>query len=146
MLEKLKGVENRFLKIEKLLSDPKILDDLEAYQKYSREHADLNKIVTPFREYERTLTNLDDAMDLLKEGDPDIKDLAKEEINSLTLYKDKLEKDLTRLLIPKNPLDEKNVIVKCGPAQAEKRQLCLQMTCSECTAGMLKARTGKWKF
>ncbi len=112
MLEKLKGVENRFLEIEKRLSDSKIIADLEAYQKYSREHADLSKIVTVFREYERTVTDLDDARELLQEGDPDIKSLAKDEINALTLKKDRLENDLKKLLVPRDPRDEKNVILE----------------------------------
>ncbi len=110
MLEKLKGVENRFLELEKLLSNPKIVADFAAYQKYSREHADLSKIVTVFREYERTVTDLDDAAELLK--DPDIKGLAQDEITALTLQKDRLENDLKKLLVPKDPRDEKNVILE----------------------------------
>ena len=69
MFDKLTGVENRFLAVENLLSDPAIVQDLEAYQKYSREHSDLKKIVFVFRKYKKTLSELDDSMELLKDKD-----------------------------------------------------------------------------
>jgi peptide chain release factor 1 len=53
MFNKLLGVENRYLEVEKHLSDPKVVQDLEAYQKYVREHAELGKIVAVFREYKK---------------------------------------------------------------------------------------------
>jgi len=112
MLDKLKGVEERFVELEKLLSDPGILQNRDAYQKYSREHADLNKIVRVFRSYKQTLTDLDDSMDLLKDGDSDIKDMARDEVDVLTLKKKDYEDKLKRLLIPTDPLDEKNVIIE----------------------------------
>ena len=112
MLDKLKGVEKRFLEIERLLSDPKIVADRNAYKEYSKEHADLDKNVTVFRVYEQTLKDLDDSEELLKDGDLDIIDLARDDINSLTAQKERLENDLKRLLVPRNPLDDKNVIVE----------------------------------
>ncbi len=112
MFNKLKGVEKRFLEVERLLSDPKIVADRDAYQKLSKEHADLDKIVTVFRTYEQILKDLDDSEELLKDGDPDIIDLARDDINSLTTQKEHLENDLKRLLVPKDPLDDKNVIVE----------------------------------
>lgn len=112
MFDKLKGVEERFVEIEKLLSDPEVLQDQNAYQKYSREHADLNRIVTVFRSYKQTLTDLDDSMELLRDGDPDIKDMARDEVNALTLKKAGYEDELKRLLIPTDPFDEKNVIIE----------------------------------
>lgn len=112
MFERLTGIEDRFLEVEKLLSDPKILQDREAYQKYSREHADLGKIVSAFKKYRQTLTELDESMELLRDGDPDIKVMAREEVEALTLTKDKLEDDLKKLLLPKDPNDDKNVIIE----------------------------------
>ena len=112
MYDQLKIVENRFIELEKLLSDPEIYQDQEAYQKYTREHADLNKIVTVFRTYELTLKELAESQELLEDGDPDIKDMAQNEIDSLTLRKSRLESDLKQLLVPKDPNDKKNVIVE----------------------------------
>jgi len=112
MFERLTGIEDRFLEVEKLLSDPKILQDREAYQKYSREHADLGKIVSAFKKYRQTLTELDESMELLRDGDPDIKAMAREEVEALTLTKEKLEDDLKKLLLPKDLNDDKNVIIE----------------------------------
>jgi len=112
MFDRLSGVENRFLEVEKLLSDPGIVQDRDAYQKYSREHADLSKIVSIFRKYKRTMEELNDSMELLKDKDPDIKEMARDEVGVLKLRKENLENDLKNLLLPKDPNDDKNVIVE----------------------------------
>jgi len=112
MFDKLIGVEERFIDIEKHLSDPQIVKDQDVYQKYVREHAELNKIVTAYREYKQTLYDLDESQELLKDADPEIKDLARDEIATLTRGKEKIETHLKTLLLPKDPNDEKNVIVE----------------------------------
>jgi peptide chain release factor 1 len=112
MFEKLKGVEARFLEIEKDLSDPEIVNDRQAYQKLIREHAELNKIVSVFREYQKVLEGIEDSTELLKDSDSEIKDLAREELNELNQSKDRLEDDLRKLLLPKDPNDDKNVILE----------------------------------
>jgi peptide chain release factor 1 len=112
MFDKLHDVEKRFQKIEQLLSDPKIVQDREAYQKHAREHADLNKVVTVFREYQKTALEIDDSLELLKDGDPEISQLASDEIDRLMEKKEALEKELKALLIPQDPLDDKNVIIE----------------------------------
>lgn len=112
MIDRLTGVEDRFSEVEKLLSDPGIIQNREAYQKYSREHAELNKIVTVYRKYKKTLIELDESMELLKDKDPDIKEMARDEVEALTLKKDNLEHDLKKLLLPKDSNDDKNVIIE----------------------------------
>ena len=112
MFEQLKGVEDRFAELEQLLSDPKIFQDRSAYQKYGREHADLGKIVSVYRKYIQTLKELDDSHELLRDKDPEIKEMARNEVENLTDRKYRLEEDLKKLLIPKDPNDEKNVIVE----------------------------------
>ena len=110
MFDKLLGVEERFIEVEKHLSDPKIVNDRNAYQAYVREHGELNKIVTVYRQYKQTLRGLDESQDLLKDADPEIKDLARDEIATLNREKEDLESELKKLLLPKDPNDEKNVI------------------------------------
>lgn len=112
MFNKLKGVEERFSQLEALLSDPKVLQDRAAYQKYAREHSELSEIVAAFREYQKTDQELDDSLELLKDHDPEMKSLAKEEVDRLCAHKEKLEQQLKKLLIPKDPLDEKNVLLE----------------------------------
>lgn len=110
--DQLKDVEKRFLEIETILSDPKVIKNIEAYQKYSREHSELSKIVTPYRAYRKILKDIDESFDLLKSDDADLKELAKEEIARLNIEKENLEKELKMLLMPGDPNDSKNVILE----------------------------------
>jgi len=112
MFEKLKGVEKRFLEIEQRLSDPEIVKDRQAYQRLIREHAELNKIVSVFNEYQKILQGIEDSTELLQDSDPDIKNLAREELVALNQNKNRLEDDLRKLLLPRDPNDDKNVIVE----------------------------------
>jgi len=112
MFSKLEGVEERFLEIEKILSDPAIVSDREAYQKYAREHSDLNEVVGVFREYKQTVQDISDSTELLEDSEPEIKELAKNEIETLSAKKESLEEELKLLLTPKDPYDDKNVIVE----------------------------------
>jgi peptide chain release factor 1 len=112
MFSKLNGVEERFGQLESLLSDPAVLQDRDAYQKYAREHAELAEIVAAYREYKGIDQELDESLELLKDNDPEIKSLAKEEIDRLSEKKEQLEVELKQLLIPKDPLDAKNVILE----------------------------------
>jgi peptide chain release factor 1 len=112
MFEKLDGVEARYQELEALLSDPEIVRDQSAYQKYVREHADIGKIVDVYRDYRRTLSGIEDSQELLKDGDPEIKELAHEELEKLWQRQERLEEELKALLVPKDPNDEKNVILE----------------------------------
>ena len=112
MFDKLNGVETRFIELEKMLSDPEIVNDQEAYQRYIREHAELIDIVSIFRKYKHIIENIGDSMELLKDPDPDIKSLAREEVDLLTGQKEELELELKKLLLPSDPNDKKNVILE----------------------------------
>lgn len=112
MLNKLNGVEERFGQLESLLSDPAVLQDRDAYQKYAREHAELTEIVAAYREFKSIDQELNDSLELLKDNDPEMKSLAKEEVERLSQEKERLEVKLKQLLIPKDPLDGKNVLLE----------------------------------
>ena len=112
MIEKLKGIEERFIQIEKLLSDPAVIADQKKYQEYLKEHGELNKIVPVFRDYEGALGELEEAKELLKDSDPDIRAMAKEEVPELESRIEDLNSELNVLLMPKDPRDEKNVLLE----------------------------------
>ncbi len=112
MIEKLKGIEERYIKIEQLLSDPSVLADQKKYQEYLKEHGELNKIVPVFRDYEGAIEELEEAKELLKDDDLDIRAMAKEEMPELESRIEALKVDLNFLLMPKDPRDEKNVILE----------------------------------
>lgn len=112
MFNKLIGVEERFGQLESLLSDPAVLQDRDAYQKYAREHSELTDIVAAYRSYKDLDQELNDSLELLKDNDPEMKSLAKEEVERLNEQKVQLELKLKQLLIPKDPLDAKNVLLE----------------------------------
>ncbi len=112
MIGKLDGVEERFQELETLLSDPAIIKDQERYIKYSKEHADLAKIVSVYRKYEKIRKDLAECQDLLKDPDPEIKEMAKEEKDLLDASLKKQEHRLMLLLLPKDPNDSKNIFLE----------------------------------
>lgn len=112
MFDKLIGVEERFGKIEKLLSDPDVIKNQESYQKYAKEHAELGKIVSLFREYKQAAKDIEESTDLLNDSDDDIKALAREDLERLNERSEQVEQQLKLLLIPKDPNDEKNIVLE----------------------------------
>jgi peptide chain release factor 1 len=112
MFGHLEGVEERFQEIENLLGDPDIIKDQATYQKHVREHAELSKIVTVYRAYKKILADIEESQALLHDGDADIKELAREELAELQHRENELEQDLRLRLLPKDPNDEKNVVLE----------------------------------
>ena len=112
MFERLKGVEDRFQLVEKKLSEPEIVQDREAYQNYSREHAELSEVVTLYRSYLEIQDGLAESRALSKDADPEIQSLARDEIEGLTAQLTGLEERLKKLLLPKDPNDTKNVMLE----------------------------------
>jgi len=112
MYDKLEGVEQRYNELERQLSDPAVIGNREAYQKAVREHADLGKIVTVFRRYREVTDRIDESSGLLNDGDADIRALAKDDLTSLAAEKETLETELKLLLLPKDPNDDKNIIME----------------------------------
>ena len=112
MFQRIKDIENRYGELERLLSDPAVIANRAEYQKLSKEHADLTPLIETFRDYEKTGRQLEEAQQMLREGDEELRELAKEEIPTLKARVEELEKRLTILLLPKDPNDEKNVILE----------------------------------
>ncbi len=112
MLEKLIEVENKYEKITQALSIPDIISDKEEYMKYSKERLNLEPIVTKFREYKKVLQQIEETEEILKSNDSELKELAEEELQELRRRKSQIEQELKILLLPKDPRDEKNVILE----------------------------------
>ncbi|MFO7750203.1 MAG: peptide chain release factor 1 [Desulfobacteraceae bacterium] len=112
MIDKLHGIKERFIKLEQLLSDPEVIADQVKYQKYIKEHGEIGKVVAVFNDYEELLGELEDSTGLLKDQDPDIREMAKDEVALLEEKKESLESELKMLLMPRDPRDDKNVILE----------------------------------
>lgn len=112
MLEKLKVIEHKFEELNQLLMNPEILSKPTELQKYSKEQAELLPLVEKIRAYSKLLSDIEGAEELLRSGDGDIRELAQAELDELREKKPKLEEELKLMLLPRDPRDEKNVILE----------------------------------
>jgi len=117
MLEQLQSLEDRYEKLNELLSDPDIGSNPDKLREYSKEQAGLTDAVTAYRRYKEVTRELADAKEMLElESDEDMVEMVKLEIEELSDEKEKLEDEIKILLIPKDPNDDKNVIVEIRAA------------------------------
>lgn len=113
MLEKLQRVEDKFLEIESQLGDPSVVANVERFTKLTRELSALEPVVKKIREYKKILAQLDEDKILLETSDDEeLKNLAAEEISELRKIKSDFDAEIPILLLPRDPNDEKNVIVE----------------------------------
>jgi peptide chain release factor 1 len=112
MFERLEQLEARYEEMAHQLADPEVLGDHEKYQKIAKQHRELEPVVEKFREYRQVKTGLADARAMLNESDADLRAMAQEEIAQLEEREPKIEEDLKLLLLPKDPNDEKNVVLE----------------------------------
>jgi len=113
MFDKLAAIEARYEELERLMADPAVMSDYARIAEISKERAGLTEIVEVFRQYQRLRDQLDDARELIRaEGDPELRAMAEEEVIALETATAELENKLRILLIPKDPRDDKNVIME----------------------------------
>jgi peptide chain release factor 1 len=112
MFERLEQTEARFNDLSRQMADPAVLSDHEKYQKIAKQHRDLEPVVDKFREYRQVRTGIADARAMLAESDPDIRAMAQDELTTLEAREPQIEEDLKLLLLPKDPNDEKNVVLE----------------------------------
>ncbi len=112
MLEKLAEVEKRYVELEGLMTDPQLLSQQREYSKVAKERAELEEIVSCYREWRRVEREIEENRQLLEEHDEAIRELAKEELTTLRELKAGLEEQLKVLILPKDPNDNKNVMIE----------------------------------
>lgn len=112
MLEKLLVIEEKYEANNQSLMDNIVLSNPQEYQRYSKEQSELTPIVEKIREYKKLLKGIDDSEEMLKSGEADIKELAQEELEELKRRKPDLEEELKLMLLPKDPRDDRNVILE----------------------------------
>ncbi|ACH40701.1 peptide chain release factor 1 [Citrifermentans bemidjiense Bem] len=112
MFEKIAELERRFEELESLLSDPEVLGNQTEFRKLSKEHSGLAELVAAYREYKKILSDIDDNKELLKEPDQEMREMAQAELLSLEARREVLEGEIKLLLLPKDPNDDKNVVLE----------------------------------
>jgi len=113
MVDKLKEIEKRFLDVEGELSKPEVVNDMKKYTSLNKEYKSLGKIVSKYSELKKIVSGIDDAKLVLnKEKDEEFREMAKVELDELSDKKNQIEEEIKVLLIPKDPDDEKSVILE----------------------------------
>lgn len=113
MFDKLEKLVERYHQVNKLLSDPNIINDQTKYRNLIKEHNELRGIVERYGQYKKLIQTLQEDMAILeKSEDRELQEMAKEEIAELQSERERLENELKTLLIPKDPQDSKNVIME----------------------------------
>ncbi len=113
MIEKLQGIVQRFHTIETRLADPEIMKDMKRYREIMQEHAHLQGIVQEYNTYSRLMQEIEEAKSLAEEAaDPDMREMALDEIEALEKDLAASEVELKKLLVPRDPLDGKNIIME----------------------------------
>ncbi len=122
MFDKLETVEKRYEELTQKISDPEVISRNNEWREYMKEHAEIEPIVQKYREYKKAKESFEEAKEMM--NDPEMKDLAEEEMLTNKELMPKLEEELKILLIPKDPDDDKNVICEIrGGAGGEEAAL-----------------------
>ena len=110
MFEKIEELERRYQELEAFLADPSVIGNQTEFRKLSREHSDLSALIEAYRRYKKVLAEIDGNRELL--ADPEMKEMAEAELDVLEEQKAELEAEIRLLLLPKDPNDDKNVIIE----------------------------------
>src|SRR5690625_1002808 len=118
MLDRLQLLEDRYEKLNELLSDPEVINDIDKLREYSKEQSDLADVVSAYRKHKEITAELEDAQVMLDDDDLDeeMSEMVKMEIAELSEAKEELTEKMKILLLPKDPNDDKNVIVEIRAA------------------------------
>ncbi|HUQ92577.1 MAG TPA: peptide chain release factor 1 [Bryobacteraceae bacterium] len=127
--DKLEEIESRFESLNAQMVDPDVISDQEAYRKISKSRRDLEEIVNGYREWKKVNSDLEGARLMLLEADPEIRQMATEDIERLEPQRVNLEEELKVLLLPKDPMDEKNVVleIRAGTGGDEATLFCAEI-------------------
>ena len=109
---KLDEIEARFEGLTAQMADPEVIGDPELYRKTTKQHSDLSEVVSKYREWKRVNQDLEGARQMLAEPDAELREMAEEDVNRLEPELGRIQQELRILLLPKDPLDEKDVVLE----------------------------------
>ena len=114
LVDKLQVIEDKYMDLEQRISDPEIIARQDEWRKLTRQHSQLSETVETFRNYKKVLAGIDEAMEVIEDKslDEEFREMAQEELKELKPQKEELEEKLQILLLPKDPNDDKNIIIE----------------------------------
>ena len=124
MIERLEATLEKYNQLEQELTKPEVLSDVKKTREYSKEMASLEDIVNCYKKYKKVLEDIENTKEMTK--DPELGEMAKEELKDLESEKIKLDGELEILLIPKDPNDDKNVVMEIRGAAGGRAGGCLR--------------------
>ncbi|HYZ83933.1 MAG TPA: peptide chain release factor 1 [Bryobacteraceae bacterium] len=111
-LQKLEGIESRFEELTQQMADPDVIGQTDSYRKISKQQSELSEVVAKYREWKKVHSDLEGARQMMAENDPEIRDMASEDIARLEPEIERIENELKLLLLPRDPNDEKNIVLE----------------------------------
>jgi Protein chain release factor A len=125
IFEQLETLLERYQELQELMSDPEVINDTKRYMAYSKEEADMREVVAAFKHYKELKKSISDSDEILREtDDPEMTAMAKEELESSRKELDEVEHNITLLMLPKDPNDDKNIIMEIrGAAGGDEASL-----------------------
>ena len=110
--QRLDDTEARFEALTRQMADPAVIGDSDTYRKTAKARSELEEIVNKYRDYKQAKHNYDEGQQMLQDPDPELRQMATDEVNRLGPELTRIEEELKVLLLPKDPLDEKNVVIE----------------------------------
>lgn len=125
IFEQLQGVVDRYDELQELMSDPDVIADTKRYMELSKEEGSIREVVSKYKHYQQVVKDIADSEEVLRETkDPDLEELAKDDLANLTKEKEELEETIKMLMLPKDPNDDKNIIMEIrGAAGGDEASL-----------------------
>ena len=125
IFEQLETLLERYQELQELMSDPEVINDTKRYMAYSKEEADMRDVVAAFKHYKELKQSISDSDEILREtDDPEMEAMAKDELESSKKEIDEVEHQITLLMLPKDPNDDKNIIMEIrGAAGGDEASL-----------------------
>ena len=133
MFDKLDFIKDKYTELSEKVADPAVIADQNTWQKYMKEMAEIEPVVKAYDSYRKMQSDLADAREIIDtEDDEEMREMAKEEAKELEESMEKAQEELKILLLPKDPNDDKNVILEIRAAPAARRPHSSETTCSGC--------------
>lgn len=145
LLDRLEGIDARFAEVATLITDPAVIADMKRYVRLNKEYHDLERMCAATRRYRKLLSDVSEAKSLLaSENDPDIRQMAHDQLSEAEAALPGLEEEIKIMLIPADPEDAKMPLWKSEVEREATKPPCLPATFSGCIPNTVSRKDGRW--
>jgi peptide chain release factor 1 len=144
-IEKLDGIEARFEELTRQMADPELISDNDLYRKTSKQQSELGEVVAKYREWKKANADLEGARQMLQEPDAELQEMAAADVAKLEPELELIENELKLLMLPKDPNDEKNVVLEIRKGTGGDEASLFAGELFRCTCVSPRHAAGRWK-